>query len=200
MKVYGTALRVTFNEHNAVLSVTSTIVPDLHLDVVPALTLEDAKNIARTSLNSNMCVIDVLARITDTFLIRTYEASQIELVVYRTGLTQGKSGTNHLTYHVTTICTEHLDVHHVFVDAHSGEVIDAFTGVHNALNRYVTDYGAKTWIYSEGQSATGNAEVDNLVEISGQLYNVMKNVGGYDSWDLRGMSRDLLTRTVNDKN
>lgn len=131
-------------------------------------------------------MIDSIVRVSHTCLIRTYEASQIELVVYRTGLTQGKAGTNHVTYHVTTVCTEHLDVHHVFVDAHSGAVIDDFTGVHNALSRYVTDYGSKAWTYSEGQGTTGIAEVDTLVAISGQLYTVMKNVGGYDSWDLRG--------------
>jgi len=110
--------------------------------------------------------------------------------VYRTSLTQGKAGTNHVAYHVITICTEHLDVHHIFVDAHTSAVIDSFTGVHNALSRYVTNYGSKKWIYTEGQGTTGNIEIDTLVTISGQLYTVMQNVGGYDSWDLRGTSCD----------
>jgi hypothetical protein len=57
------------------------------------------------------------------------------LVVYRTGLTAGRPGTNHLAYAVQVSGANSVR-EFVYVDALTGKIVDQITGMHG-LNRRV---------------------------------------------------------------
>ncbi len=100
-------------------------------------------------------------------------------------MTSGEIGTNHLAYHVIFKCTQHLESHYVYVDAHNGAVLNSFCPDARALNRTAILFGKGT-VYTEGSSLPDDAQAKLVVQINGVQYNAMMNVGGYDSWDLNG--------------
>ena len=90
----------------------------------------------------------------------------------------------------------------VYVDAHSGKVIDKIAGIHDAKNRRAYDgqeprapgpnYPASPfWV--EGQAfPTGNVEADNMIQASGEIYDLFKNAFGRDSFDGHGATMDSI--------
>ncbi len=102
-------------------------------------------------------------------------------------MTNGRTGTNHLAYHVTFKCTQHLESHFVYVDAHNGAVLDSFCPDAHALNRTAILFGVGT-VFTEGSPLPNNTQASLAVRINEVEYNAMFNVGGWDGWDLKGTS------------
>ena len=69
-----------------------------------------------------------------------WRVQSTQLLVYRTGLARGEDGDNHLAWQVEV--GNGADVREfVYVDAHSGKVVDQVTGIFDGLNRRAYDGG-----------------------------------------------------------
>jgi Zn-dependent metalloprotease len=169
LNVDGCLFKVIFNEENRVKSTSGTIVPNLDLDVVPKLSEDEAIEFARPALPQDM----------------TFTLAQANLLIYRTDMTRGEIGTNHLAYHVIFKCTQHLETHYVYVDAHDGEVLSSYSPVNHALNRTAIVFGTGT-VFTEGDQLPQDEQARLAVTINGVQYNAMKFVGDWDGWDLNG--------------
>jgi hypothetical protein len=88
---------------------------------------------------------------------------------------------------VTFSCDQHHQIHFVFIDAHTGEILNQFNPTHHALSRTVTLFGTNSILFTEGGSMPTNSEVLNLVNTAGKQYEIMKNTAGWSGWDLNGL-------------
>ncbi|HEX6383736.1 MAG TPA: M4 family metallopeptidase, partial [Anaerolineae bacterium] len=186
--VFGAMLFVHFNHAGQIVSVNGRFVPDLNLSLIPALTREAAVSTAIRALAKGTAAANL-------------SASTPTLVVYHPGLLQNQPAVARLAYY-TEVGNE-LDVRQiVFVDAHSGFVLDQFEGIHNdtgavmAMNRTTydmnngTSYGAATECRGEGDGPSGDVDCNQAHDFSGETYNYYFNAFGRDSLDDAGMALD----------
>ncbi|TDE11640.1 M4 family metallopeptidase [Dyadobacter psychrotolerans] len=113
------------------------------------------------------------------------------LYVFQKGLAQGYEGQKHLVYEVEV--RNDVDVREfLYIDAHTKELVEQFSGMHEALNRKLYSYPtgsttntipALTW--EEGNVFPGALNVwqKSELETAGHLYNFMKNAFGYISYN-----------------
>ena len=87
----------------------------------------------------------------------------------------------------------------LLVDAKSGAVARRYALTHSALNRQIRDSSNTTnWpgtlVRSEGDPATGIADVDSAYLFLGQIYNFFQNNFGMDSYNNLGATLDATVR------
>jgi Zn-dependent metalloprotease len=121
-----------------------------------------------------------------------------ELLIFQKGLVQGYNGSKHLAYKVEVTNDKNVR-EFVFVDAHTKEIVEQFTGIHDALDRslyngsYNTSLPATNLIWKEGDVLPGTLDIwqQAEVETAGQMYNLMKNAFGFISYN--GMDAPMIT-------
>ena len=117
-----------------------------------------------------------------------------KLYVFPKGLVQGDQISVSLVYEVEVY--NKLDVREfIYVDAHSGAIVEQFTGMAHALNRKVYEGTTSNLIWTEGDALPGTLTIwqRNEVEASGHVYNFFKNSFGQVSYN----GNDAIMRTVN---
>ena len=193
--VFAAVLRVHLNPDLAITSVNGTSVPDLTLSVNPARSAADAAAIAVNLVAAQGKTGDLAA-------------AKNQLFVYRTGLAQRQAGRNYLAYALEITNPDHSVREFVFIDAQTGKLLDQFSGIHEALDRKVSEgsLGNVVWQDSAGdpdpipagwaggspqQVIDWQNEIDGAAE-SYYLFASMTN-GLYLSYD----SADATMRTVN---
>ncbi len=190
LPVFGAELKTHFDAAGNLTVANGTFVPGIAVDTTPQRTAAQAGQLA---------VKRVLA---DLGRPAQVAAQKTTLMIYRTGLAQGVPGENHLAWEV--VVGNGVDVRDfVYVDAHTGKIIDKIAGIHEAKNRRAFDgAGAANapgpnypqnpfWL--EGQPfPTGNTEADNMISASSEIYDLFKNAFGRDSFDGKGATMDSI--------
>lgn len=196
--VFGAELRTHFDRSNHLVAVSGNFVPGVDVDVTPSRSADDAAGAAAAFVKGS------LAERGDSFADRGagLVATTPKLVVYRDGLLKGTEGKNSLAWYLTV--TNGRDVREfVFVDAHSGKVLQSFTGIHDAKNRRAFDgagaaaapgpnYPANPFWVEGDAFPTGNTEADNMIAASSEIYDLFKNAFGRDSFDGSGARMDSI--------
>ena len=189
LPVFGAELKTHFDAAHELTAVNGTFIPGIQVNPRPSRTAEQAAKVATSK---------VLADLGRPAKLST---SQPTLMVYRDGLAKGVPGANHLAWQVEV--GNRVDVRDfVYVDAHSGKVIDKISGIHEAKNRRAFDtvgvaqpgpnYPA-TPFWVEGQAfPTGVVEADNMISASGETYDLFKFGFGRDSFDANGATMDSI--------
>jgi bacillolysin len=189
--VFGAEMKTHFDASDNLVVANGTFVPGIDVNPAPARSAQDAKNAALAKVAAE------LAQPTKAKL----SASEPSLVIYREGLARGVEGANHLAWQVEV--GNRVDVREfVFVDAHTGKVIDKITGIHEAKNRRAYDgvgvtapgpnYPASPFWVEGNPFPTGNAEADNMIAASSEIYDLFKNAFGRDSFDGKGATMDSV--------
>ena len=117
-------------------------------------------------------------------------------MVYRTGVTKGAAGENHLAY-VSEVRDGHAVREAVVFDAQTGKELNRWSMLDNALDRglYETNYDpaspATNLKWSEGDPLPGTLNADQLDEVvtSGESYWFFENTFNRDSYDGNGATR-----------
>jgi len=191
--VYGAELKAHFDATDTLVVVNGTFVPGIALDARPVRTAEQAAATALALVKADLGKAALRSAALAT--------AKPQLMVYREGLAKGVEGSNHLAWMVEV--GNRSDVREfVYVDAHTGKVIDKISGIHEAKNRRAFDGLNQTapgpnypstpfWL--EGQPfPTGNAEADNMIAASSEVYDLFKLAFGRDSYDGRGATMDSI--------
>ncbi|MCF8272333.1 MAG: M4 family metallopeptidase [Flavobacteriaceae bacterium] len=174
--IYDSELRFHFNKNEELNSINGNIIPDINLDIMPTLTKEEANlkalNLVKEqNINNSGAPLKIINN---------------TLYVFPKGLAQGFVTSKYLTYRIEV--RNDLDVReYLFIDAHSGKLIEQFTGMAHALFRelYEVDYSTKK--YTEGGSIFFlNQWQKNEVETAGHTYYLFYNAFGIDSYDNAG--------------
>ena len=183
LPVYGAELKVHFDASGRITVINGTAVPDIDVSTTPSV----ATSIAQRNAAG--------------FVKRKGASAQgTRLLVYREGLANAIPGKNHLAYEV--IVTNGRVRDFVYVDAHTGKVIETISGTPDALNRRAYDAvgtpapgpsypGFPFWV--EGQAfPTASAEANNMITVSGETYNLFRKAFGRDSYDGAGATMDSI--------
>ena len=189
LPVFGAELKTHFDASDNLIVANGTFVPGIAVNPKPSRSADDAIKTALTRVKAE------LGR------PATLTTDQPTLMIYRQGLAQGVEGTNHLAWQVEV--GNRVDVRQfVYVDAHSGKVIDQINGIHEAKNRRAYNAGGATqpgpnypatpfWV--EGDTfPTGTIEADNMISASSEIYDLFKNAFGRDSFDGKGATMDSI--------
>ena len=182
--IYDGILKFNFNSENKLTSINGNILPNIKLNTSPNLANNEANAIA-------------LQAIIDQDLNKSGKPLFINkntLYVFQKGLVQGYYTTRHLVYEVEV--RNDSDVREfIFIDAHSGVVIEQFTGMADALHRIVYENNIGNTVWEEGDAFPGSLSIwqQNEVETSAHMYYLFNNTFGYDSYDGAGAQM----RTVN---
>lgn len=188
LPVFGAVLKSHFDANGEMSAVTGTMVPDI---TVSAAASRSAAQVGKTALR--------LVKAAKKGKALAIRGSQ--LMVFREGLAKGVPGDNHLAYQVEI--GNGTDVREfVYIDAHTGKVIDQITGTPDALNRRAYDglnlpapppsYPTLPfWV--EGQTfPTGVTEADNMLLASKETYDMYFHAFGRDSFDGLGGTMDSI--------
>jgi Zn-dependent metalloprotease len=185
LPVYGGILKVHVDAGGDLTAVNGTIVPGIGLDTNPTLSADQAAATAIAAV-----VADPPGESDDgqaKLKARDLRAEKNQLLVYRTGLIKGEPGTNELAYEV--VVTNGANVRDaVFVHAQTGNVINRYTLVDNALFRRLFEQNTSTQVWQEGDPFPGalNGDQQNIVTFSGHAYHHFLNAFGRDSYDGAG--------------
>jgi Zn-dependent metalloprotease len=189
--VFAGEMKTHFDSADSLVVANGTFVPGIDVNPVPTRSAEEGKRAALANVTAE------LTRATKGKVV----ANEPTLMIYREGLAQGIEGANHLAWQVE-VGNRHDVREFVFVDAHTGKVIDKISGIHEAKNRRAFDGAGATqpgpnypgspfWV--EGNPfPTGTTEADNMIAASSEIYDLFKIAFGRDSFDGAGGTMDSI--------
>jgi Zn-dependent metalloprotease len=201
LPVFAGELRAHFDAADELVAVNGTFVPEISVDSTPRRSAEEA---------SRTAVAKVEADLERTGL----SVAGTTLLVFRAGLAQGVAGPNHLAWKVE-VGDGAAVREFVFVDAHSGKVIEQITGIHDGMFRRAYDGRFLTtvppqypstpfWVETDPPPPTTgacvqnagqppcNQEADNMLYASKETYDVFLRAFGRDSFDAGGATMDSI--------
>ena len=187
--VFGGQLKTHFDASDKLSVVSGTFIPGIDVNPMPSRSADDAIKAAKARVLADLDRSVELA------------AAKPLLMIYREGLAKGVEGANHLAWQVEV--GNRVDVRQfVYVDAHSGKVIDVVNGIHEAKNRRAynaqgltqpgPNYPASPFWVEGDPFPTGTVEADNMIAASGETYDFFKNAFGRDSFDGNGARMDSI--------
>ena len=181
-------LRAHFNGDGELTAVNGNVIPEIRVNPDPTRTAADAAAAA-------------IAAVGEDNPGRELYAQSGLLIVYRTGLARGIEGENYLTWQIEV--GNGSDVREfVYVDAHSGKVVEWLPGIIDAMSRRAYDGqflpsvpptypGSPSWV--EGDAfPTFITEMDNMLTSSKETYDFYKNAFGRDSFNGTGGVMDSI--------
>ncbi|MFV2071216.1 MAG: hypothetical protein ACC742_01005, partial [Thermoanaerobaculales bacterium] len=190
--VFASDLRLHFDEHEELVTVNGTFVPAISIDSSPTLGAAEASRIARALVAKERG----LAR-------SELDGGRPRLYVFRSGLVRGVPGANHLVWEVEVTSGQRIR-EFLYIDAHSGNLIDRIQGIQE-LERRVHHHTTATTLWREGDALPfadlgepGDTEVNNLIEVARQTHELYANLTGGTYLSYNGL--DIRMRSVYDAN
>lgn len=181
IEVFGGQLRVHFDAAGRLTTVNGTAVPDVQVNPIPAQSAQAATQTALTTVTKQQGVRNLSIH---------WAVLNTHLYIFRTGLAQGIPGRNHLAYAIEVANPQRTIHEVVYVDAHSGQVLDQISLVEKIDRRvYDGDFDPtfQVWMEGDPQPYTGaNADdINHLIDYSAAAYNFFATLsdGTFLSWD-----------------
>jgi len=170
-------LKFHFNKDEELNSINGNIIPDINDTAMAEISLEKAIEKAKIIAKDQKL----------SFKDLPLEIGRNTLLLFPKGLAQGEPISTYLAYEVEV--TNKNDVREfLFIDAHTGKLVDQFTGIHQIIDRELyevntTDPNNLKW--QEGDALPGNLDQwqQNEVITSEHVYNFFKNGFNYISYD-----------------
>jgi Zn-dependent metalloprotease len=183
--VFGGVLKAHVDKAGNLTAVNGSLVPDISLSTDPRLSASEARARAIATVADDPPIASTDRAAKKGGRLR---AESTELLVYRTGLVRGVSGTSELVYEV--VVTNGANIRDaVFVNAMTDKVVNRYSMVDNALHRILYEQSAANPpIWEEGDAFPGALNVDqqHIVTFSGEAYRFFFNAFGRDSYDAAG--------------
>lgn len=188
LPVFAADLRFHFDRGQELVAVNGTVVPNLNLDPTPSVDLIDAADIARRVVAKDH------GRSPDDL-----ESTPPELMIYRTGLARGISGTDHLVWKMEVGNGAGIR-EDVFIDAHRGYVVDRINGIHEIDREIYHRSFPSSPIWQEGDTlpfsrstftTQQNSEVNDLINVASETYNLYSNITGGEWLSYDGNDRQM---------
>ena len=174
--VFDAELRFHFGKNEGLKSISGKIIPNINISSTPKISKRQAGDIAlKLVKNQNLNKSG-----------KTLKIEKNRLYVFARGLVQGYVTSKHLVYRIEV--RNNQDVREfLFIEAHTGKLIEQFTGIAHALNRTIYDKNLDNIIYTEGGNTFSLKEGQKrMVEASGHTYYFFKHTFGFDSYDNNG--------------
>ncbi len=185
--VFDGLLKFHFDRNNRLRSVNGVTLPDPEVNTNPALSAQEAATRAITLVTGQVGQNNP----------PLFSAGE-KLYVFRKGLVQGIEGPTHLVYEVEV--GNGRDIREfVYVDAHTGKVVEQFTGTHSLLHRKLYQQNTSNLIWEEGDGFPGSLNIwqQNEINAAGHMYFFFKNAFGFESYDNTGAEMKTIHENPN---
>ena len=173
--VYDGLLKFHFNAKEELSSINGNSISIAKLNTVPDITAAEAEIIAR----------DMVTKQDLNKSNTPLQTAKTNLIIFPKNLMQGGIVTPYLAYQIEV--TNKKDVReYIFINAHTGELVEQFTGIHPIDRKlYETNTAATNLKWKEGDAFPGTLSSwqQNEVVTSEHVYNFFKNAFGYVSYD-----------------
>lgn len=173
--VYDGLLKFHFNAKEELSSINGNSISIAKLNTVPDITAAEAEIIAR----------DMVTKQDLNKSNTPLQTAKTNLLIFPKNLMQGGIVTPYLAYQIEV--TNKKDVReYIFINAHTGELVEQFTGIHPIDRKlYETNTAATNLKWKEGDAFPGilSSWQQNEVVTSEHVYNFFKNAFGYVSYD-----------------
>lgn len=173
-----------FNTKNELTAVNGNYISGIKINASATISSTEAKAIAiqeieNQDLNFSGASLEVITNI---------------LYVFNKGLVKGSSDANKLAYRIE-VANKNDVREYVFVNAHSGQIVEQYTGMPHALDRVVYEGNTVNVAWQEGDVFPGALTIwqQNEVEASGHTYHFFNNAFNYVSYN----NADAQMRTIN---
>jgi Zn-dependent metalloprotease len=195
--VFAGILHVHLNQANEIVAANGDFIPNIKINPSPTLTAKQASTIALDAVLGQNGLVNAS---NDLAVVGQM------LYIYNDGLLQGNAGTNHLVYEVEVANSANTIREFVYVNAHTGAIVNQITGIHEALDRkvYESNLGNPIWEDSQsdpdpipagwaGGSTQQVTDWQNEIDAAAETYNVFASMtaGTYLSYD--GADASMLT-------
>ena len=202
--VFGAELTSLFDRGRSLSTVSASTIELDGLDISPSWRADEAEAIALQHVATGPQQRKNASRPAASNLF----VSNSQLVIFRSGQLQGIPGRNYLAWKLEVVNDSVTVREFVFIDAHSGKVLDQITGIHEALDRKISETSLANvkWEDSDGDpdpipAAWAGGTVAQVRswqdEIDGarETYNLFSSMTGgtWRSYD----GADATMRTVN---
>jgi Zn-dependent metalloprotease len=182
--VFDGQLRFHFNANNKLTAINGNYIPNIKNNTSPSISSSEASSVAVSEIYKQ----EINHSGVSLFAFDT------TLYIFQKGLIDNSFGATYLVYEVEV--RNDADVReYVYVNAHSGEITEQFTGMAHALDRIVYESSTFNVVWQEGDAFPGTLSIwqQNEVEASAHMYNFFNNAFGYVSYD----GADAQMRTIN---
>ena len=180
--VFAGVLKAHFDAAGALRTVNGTFVPEINVSPVARLTAGAAGRVALVRVQEQKSAASAIAVLA------------AKLYVYRTGLAQGVTGRSHLAYEVEV--GDRKNVRElVYVDAHTGGIVDQVSGIQEALVRRVYDggYGPTFVVWNEGDPfPTPDVDINNIISFTEDTYDMYFDTFGRDTHTGSGALMEIV--------
>ena len=184
LAVFGGDLRLHFDGNKRLTAVNGVFIPNLYVNPTPEISITDAAELALNIVNAQ----------TEGYATVPSFIHSNELKYFRTGLVYNQSGENYLVYHLEVRNDANVR-EYLFIDAHTGKLVQQFTGMPHAMHRRVYEENLSTEVWNEGDAFPSSLTSwqQNEVVTSEDVYNFFNNAFGFASYD----GADTEMRTIN---
>jgi len=182
--VFDGELRFHFDTNNKLSSVNGNVLPDIQLNATARFSASEASNLA----------IDLINKQGINHSGSSLFVYSNKLYVFSKGLVKGYVTSYHLAHEVEV--RNEVDVREfLYIDAHTGKLVEQFTGMAHAIDRVLYDGNTSNQIWQEGDAYPGTLDQfeQNALEASEHTYNFFNNAFGFVSYD----GADAQMRTIN---
>ena len=125
--VFGAIVKTHFDRAHQLKGYSGTAIPDVTVNPTPTIALQRAAGVALAAVTAEHLTAAAPPRIGRT-----------ALYVFRSGLAKGVPGENHLVWEVEI--SNGAEVRElVYVDAHTGKIVDRISGIQDELSRRAYD-------------------------------------------------------------
>ncbi|WP_312761159.1 M4 family metallopeptidase [Epilithonimonas sp.] len=173
--VYDGLLKFHFNAKEELSSINGNSISITKLNTLPDITAAEAEIIAK----------DIVSKQDLNKSGTPLQTAKTNLLIFPKNLMQGGIVTPYLAYQIEV--TNKKDVReYIFINAHTGELVEQFTGIHPIDRKlYETNTAATNLKWKEGDAFPGTLSSwqQNEVVTSEHVYNFFKNAFGYVSYD-----------------
>jgi bacillolysin len=182
--IFGNELRFHFNADQKLTAVNGLLFSSITLNTTPVLTPEEAGFLA----------LDEMEKQTGGDYSAPLEIHSSTLFVFKDKVLQNKDGRMHLVYEVE-IRNEAEVREFLFIDAHTGKLVEQFAGHCDALFRRLYNGSIANQIWQEGNAFPGSltAAEQTVLEAAGHTYYLFENTFNYTSYN----DLDAEMRSVN---
>ncbi|MPZ17167.1 MAG: hypothetical protein GEV06_04540 [Luteitalea sp.] len=188
LPVFGATFKAHFDAADNLTAVNGAIVPEISVDPTPTRTADEAARVA----------VGVVAAGHEDAGVAVQHT---RLLVFREGLLKGVPGPNRLAWEVEV--GNRRDIREfLYVDAHTGKIIDQITGIHDDLVRRAYDGRSLARVPPEYPDSpfwvegdpfpTSSTEADNMIIASKETYDFFLEAFGRDSFDGAGAVMDSI--------
>lgn len=181
--VFAAKTKFHFDFNKNLKAINGVFIQDIKVNLNPSISVQQAIDIAIRHV-----------ALQNPELQSPLKADTATLFIFRKGLIQGIEGPNHLVLEV--IVDNQLDVREfIYVDAHTGSIVEQFTGTHGALFRRLYEANSSTEIWTEGDAFPDTLDIwqQNELETAGHCYYFFEHAFGFTSYD----NNDAAMKTIN---